>query len=293
MLQNFQTEDIQPDSSGLMYNQSYHNLPLADYFIDIQYIHHSTPTKHLNNQTSHVQSTVSDLSGDNLSFNYSDFVLFLLILMFSIIAYVRISGKNYFNRLLMSLQNYSYSLSFFREKNLAYILYNNLLIIVFYLSSSLLGSIFADYFHLALPFQNKYLQLLFILFSIGSLIFLNRIAIRISGLIFGQYKLAAEYLFYYSNLLKALGVIFLFLLVALYFMNKNSFIIFIFIGLFVSIVVYLVKVIRVLIIFFNNRFSLYYLILYFCALEIIPAVLIIKLFRHILQNGADFWSTLV
>jgi hypothetical protein len=292
-MQIYQGQDIQIDSSGLMYGQHYENLPLANYFLELNFINYSKGL--IANESIAINPKISSHNQGNgfLAFQYSDFVLIVLILLFSLIAYIRISGKNYFNRLIMSIQNYSYSVSFFREKNLAFVLYNYIMMFVFYISAGMLSAIVFNFFNIPLPYKDDFTQLLIIIAVLFSLNFLNQLSIRLGGAVFGQYRVASEYLFYFSNFLKIVGIGSLVLVVILFFTNKNIHFIFIYIAVFIGLVTYLVKVIRVLVIFFTNRFSLYYLILYFCALEIIPVVLIIKVFRHLIQNGYSFSGILV
>ena len=49
-------------------------------------------------------------------------------------------------------------------------------------------------------------------------------------------------------------------------------------GIFVVGVMYLISVIRLLIIFLNRNISIFYLILYLCALEILPVLIVVKYF---------------
>jgi len=51
-----------------------------------------------------------------------------------------------------------------------------------------------------------------------------------------------------------------------------------FIGLFSLSVMYLIRVIRLFVIFINRNISIFYLILYLCALEILPVVISVKFF---------------
>lgn len=49
-------------------------------------------------------------------------------------------------------------------------------------------------------------------------------------------------------------------------------------GLFTLVILYLIRVIRLFIIFINRNISIFYLILYLCALEILPVVVLFKYF---------------
>jgi Domain of unknown function (DUF4271) len=49
-------------------------------------------------------------------------------------------------------------------------------------------------------------------------------------------------------------------------------------GIIVAAVIYLIRVLRLMIIFLNKNISIFYLILYLCALEILPVLIIVKYF---------------
>jgi hypothetical protein len=44
-------------------------------------------------------------------------------------------------------------------------------------------------------------------------------------------------------------------------------------------IIYLIRVLRLILIFINRNISIFYLILYLCALEILPALIFVKYFR--------------
>jgi len=283
--QVFQNQVNSIDSSGLSYSSYPINLSLKKDFLQVEFINHSLPKSADTSSTSDRKNSVKGEKSTTFSFEYSDFVLILLLGLFTLLAYIRLTGRNYFNRLIMSVRNYTYSVSFYREKNLAFVLYKNMLILVFYISSGLLASVMLKYFNLPAFHPDPIVQMLILSGIIALLILLNRLLVRISGFLFVKNRLASEYLFYYGNLLRVSGLGFLLINVGLFFINKEAEFVFIYLALFIGFITYFVKLIRILIIFFNNRFSLYYLILYFCALEIIPVVLLIKLFLFYMQNG--------
>ena len=54
--------------------------------------------------------------------------------------------------------------------------------------------------------------------------------------------------------------------------------VFILSGIFILAIIYLIRVVRLFIIFLNRNISIFYLILYLCALEILPVLIIVKYF---------------
>jgi hypothetical protein len=100
----------------------------------------------------------------------------------------------------------------------------------------------------------------------------------ITGAASGQQEVFREYLLgiYHSY---RFGAVFLFLFIIL--MSYTEILPvkdFILSGIFIMGIVYLIRVIRLLIIFLNRNISIFYLILYLCALEILPVLIIVKYF---------------
>jgi hypothetical protein len=100
----------------------------------------------------------------------------------------------------------------------------------------------------------------------------------ITGAASGQQEVFREYLLgiYHSYRIVAL-FLFLFIILMSYteILPVKDFILS---GIFTLAIVYLIRVIRLLIIFLNRNISIFYLILYLCALEILPVLIIVKYF---------------
>jgi hypothetical protein len=100
----------------------------------------------------------------------------------------------------------------------------------------------------------------------------------IAGTLSGEKEVFREYLLgvYISYRFSALALFVLVLLMSytLFFPAKEG----IFSGIVVLTVMYLISVIRLSIIFLNRNISIFYLILYLCALEILPVVISVKYF---------------
>jgi hypothetical protein len=99
----------------------------------------------------------------------------------------------------------------------------------------------------------------------------------LTGFVFEQSAAAGEYLFNSNLLSKVFAIVLLPLISMIPFVNtwlvpnliKLSVVIFIFL--------YILQLIRGAAIFLQNRFSLFYMFLYFCALEILPLVILYKI----------------
>jgi hypothetical protein len=289
-LQNYST--IDPiDSTGSLYLQKYTNLPLDTSFLKIHYLTYSE-RKTSAHPTSHNVSTSSHESS-SFHFEHSDFILLLLIGLFSIVAYIRLVNRTYFKRLWMSVFNYSYTVSFFKEKNLGFVFFNYLCEFVFYISGGILISLISTYYGLELPIKDESVKLLVITLVFAVLVNLQKIFIWLTGYIFGFYRITNEYLFYYGTLSKLMGIFFLVIGFITYFLERESQAFFIYLIFFTVGSMFIIRTLRVVLIFFTNKISLYYLILYFCALEIIPVLLLVKLSIYFFKNSYSLTGMLV
>ncbi len=216
-------------------------------------------------------------SGLSLQFQFTDFLFLLLILLSASISFVKISGKKYYDRILMSITNFSYSNSFFKEKNLAYNIYNVLLTGVFIISFSILLLVLSDYYNLKAIYDSSRMQFLFYFVIACMFIIFHNLVYYTLGLLSDNIIIYKKYKFFFFNLLRVLGSILVFLLFGAVFAENTVQSIFITILFIVMFAAYVLRFYRIILIFFENQFSLYYMILYFCALEIIPILLIYKI----------------
>ncbi len=214
----------------------------------------------------------------SVRFEFRDGIFFILLALIVMIAYVKISGKNYLQRIFTSVTNFSYSNSFFKEKNLAHSLYNVILVFVFGASFAIFMSEVSDYYQLTFFQEQKWLQLLIYFSFILIMLLIHSILYLILGFITQTSVIVYKYLFFLLNLVRVTAVINVFLLFGSVFSSGVWQTIFIWASFILFITAFLVRLFRILLIFFKNRFSLYYMILYFCSLEIVPVILFIKLF---------------
>lgn len=277
----------QTDSTSYIYSNIEEFVPLRDDILNFKYL----DSKFLEGNGQKSGKLKSTISKENailhkeLDFQYNDVILFILIILVSILAFVRISRKNYLHRISTSILNYSYSNSFFKEKNLAYTLNNNLMIVVFYVSTALVINVLTNYFEYNIPYTSNWQQLfIYLIFVICANVF-YRLSLRVISYFSDIYDSTSEFLFFFANLNRILGIVYLIMLFGLFFTDSHTKVIFIYLSLITTILAIFIKYYRILVIFFRNRFSLYYMILYFCALEIIPIMLLLKVFTLISESN--------
>jgi len=104
----------------------------------------------------------------------------------------------------------------------------------------------------------------------------------VTGAASGQKELFREYLLgiYHSY---RFGAVFLFVFIIMMsyteILPEKDYILS---GIIILCIIYLIRVIRLLIIFLNRSISIFYLILYLCALEILPVLIIVKYFTGLI-----------
>jgi hypothetical protein len=104
--------------------------------------------------------------------------------------------------------------------------------------------------------------------------------IRFSGFVFKTNKESAEYASTMFIFLNILGLFMLPVVTCIAFVKQINPHVFIYVGYFIILSFLCVRLIRGLVIGFNsNRVSKFYLFLYLCTLEIIPLIILVKLFK--------------
>jgi Domain of unknown function (DUF4271) len=155
---------------------------------------------------------------------------------------------------------------------------STILNLISFLVIGLFGYSAASFYNL-IPIGFKGIILWLIAFGVISVaITLRHIACVITGVTSGEQEAFTKYLLgiYQSY---RFGALFLFVIVILISYTRilpvrNLMIT----GIFILGLMYLIRVIRLLIIFLNRNISIFYLILYLCALEILPVLIVVKYF---------------
>ncbi len=215
-----------------------------------------------------------------LKFQFSDFLFLLLLVLLSVIAFVKIKGEEYYSRIFSSVVSFAYSNSFMKERNFAYTLYNVLLISVFIITFSILTFVLSDYFKMEHIFVGECTRFLLNFFLVILFFGIYVLLYFILGFL-GDFRIMCKkYFFFLFNLFKLLGTLNVFMLFGIIFTENiiQSIFVFLTVGVFIS--VYILRLYRLILIFLENQFSLYYMILYFCTLEIMPILLIYKILSN-------------
>jgi hypothetical protein len=147
-----------------------------------------------------------------------------------------------------------------------------------FLITGLFGYLAASYYDFIPSGFKGFIIWLIALGIISLAITLRHIVCVITGAASGQREIFRQYLLgiYQSY---RFGALFLFIIITLMAYTKILPVgVFIISGIIIAGMMYLIRIIRLLIIFLNRNISIFYLILYLCALEILPVLIVIKYF---------------
>ncbi|MEN8121437.1 MAG: DUF4271 domain-containing protein [Bacteroidota bacterium] len=281
------------DVTSYIYSVSGDAIPLTDCFLNPAYFNELIiPAKSSSLSTITNDKSIIKKRDTGLGIDEADFLLLALIVLIALIGFVRISGKSYLQRTMSSILNFSFSNMLFNEKNKLFQLNDLVLMFVFYISTGMFFVTFFEYINIPMAADKK----LLIYFSLIGITFVSisayKFAIILIGIFLTQYKVVSEHLFYVNNVLKILGILTVIALFGILFAPENTKVIFIFLILFCYIIAYITRGFKMISDFLTNQFSLFYMILYFCALEIVPIVMIGKLVFGVYQNKIELYQYL-
>jgi hypothetical protein len=155
---------------------------------------------------------------------------------------------------------------------------STILNLISFLIIGLFGYSVAAYYNVIPNGTRGIVNWLIVLGMVSGAITIRHLVCVITGSASGQQEVFREYLLgIYSSY--RFGAIFLFAFIIL--MTYTEILPvrdFILSGIFIMCIMYLIRVIRLLIIFINRSVSIFYLILYLCALEILPVLIVVKYF---------------
>ena len=155
---------------------------------------------------------------------------------------------------------------------------STILNLISFLIIGLFGYSVAAYYN-AIPSGTRgIVNWLIVLGIVSGAVTIRHLVCLITGSASGQQEVFREYLLgiYHSYRFGALFLFAFFILMTYTeILPVRDFILF---GIFIMGIMYLIRVIRLLIIFINRSVSIFYLILYLCALEILPVLIIVKYF---------------
>lgn len=209
--------------------------------------------------------------------NNSDWIVGVIILSLIIIASVRIIFNTYLKQLFNATIKYSTATRLFRERNFNLLHAAFRLDVLFYLILSLFIYQNAYFFGITLGVTNPFLNYLICFCSIVAYFLAKRFVYMLIAVLTESKTETSEYLFNINIYNRVLGILLFPICLALAFIPLSDDKYLILIGLVLVSIVFLLNLSRGVRILFKKQFSISYLILYLCSLEILPLLVIYKI----------------
>ena len=214
----------------------------------------------------------------NPAFLRENWFIGALILSFLLIIWTKIRFGKLFNETITGMWNYKNSFSLFRNRSSLYQQTSLLLFINYLISAGLFVYLSLKAFNISpgyhLPSFRIYLVILLVLVALYIYMY---IIIRLTGYFTMSRDALSEYL-HFTNLFFHNAGIYLFPVNALIpYIYEGAAQWLLYAGWFLIGGLYILRVIKLITIFIRERFSLFFLFLYLCALEILPILIFIHL----------------
>ena len=206
-----------------------------------------------------------------------DWFLIVFLLIFIQLARVKLFYGKFITPIVTSLINYQTAHTLFRNKNVQYQRASRgLSTIFFFILSLFLFQVF-HYFHLNFfYFSGIYLFLILLVLIIGWY-GLKFLVCKLTGGFSQTSILFDEYFHTISLFTKSMGLFLIPVTITIAYVNTSLTSGFVYAGFFLIFIIYLLRIFRLFGLFISKNVSVFYCILYLCALEILPILILIRL----------------
>ena len=207
-----------------------------------------------------------------------DWITYLIVAAFLLMGWARLFYRKFFVALLKSFNSYNYAYTLFYGKSSLTARASILLNLVFFITTGIFLFQYLYFYDAALPLEKPYIQLLLLIGFFMAWYTWNYLATQAIGFIFLRQESFQEYLHNYNLYRKMIGFSLLPIILVLQFIAPAYEYIFLLTGIIVFGIIYFAHILRGVQIFLRKKVSIFYLILYLCALEILPLIVLYKLF---------------
>lgn len=206
--------------------------------------------------------------------------LFILLFLFATLGWFKYNFNRYLGQVLNGTVSYQVSQRLYRDQNVLFLRVSGMLNIFFILTTAVFLYQVAQYFNLINYAINGVWIYLIIVLAFGTLFFLRQVSLRFIGFLFDKNEAFSEYLHNTQLYNKSMALLLLPLILGAAYMPVHLQTIFIFTGITLSIMLFILKIFRGSQIIIRNDVLILYWILYLCTLEILPLIII---YRYLLS----------
>ncbi len=233
-----------------------------------------TETKHIEKSTIiNKQINPNAVKG----FVSTDWMLGVIIFSLILFGWIRVGFSRFYRNAVQASYNFFTARRIFDESNVLRKRVFYFMNLLFYINISLFLTQILDYNHIKIFDLHGILLFALIMVSIMTIYLLKIIVFYILEFILLAKRGFSKYLFTVLLYNKMLGIALLPIISVIPFVDVNIVPILIYTGIVMIFLFYIFRILRGLHIGFNIRLSILYLILYLCALEIIPVLILIKM----------------
>ena len=208
-----------------------------------------------------------------------NWIIGIILVSFIILAWIRL----FYNKLLVptfqSCLNYQTSYNLFRDRSSLSLKVSFSLNIIFYLNTGLFLYLVFNYFGITFFNVNGIITFLLYAGFLMTIYVAKWIVCSVTGYISLTQKAFSEYLFNVFLFNRNLGLLLFPFLIGIPYIADYLTPIFVHAGIIVIVILYLLRIFRGITIFLKEGFSIFYMILYLCALEFLPLILFFRLFQ--------------
>ncbi len=203
--------------------------------------------------------------------NLNDIVVITVFIGFLIMAFVKITGKDYLSNIFTSFINKHFAKIFYRETKNSPGKSKFLLDLNYYINTGTFIAISGFLFNISFT-ETPYLSITGITFSLILIRILHNIFRQFLSITFKTINQEKEYKFNTSLHRQITGLIMPVINIAIIYSNPTLAYIFVFLGVIILLGMKIADFIRLGNFFFSSQISLLYLFLYLCTLEILPLI---------------------
>jgi hypothetical protein len=214
-----------------------------------------------------------------------DWLLALIIGSLVLIAWLKLFYDKFLDQIMQSVTNYQLSVKLLRDQNIfskrvAFVLNLNLV----FMGGAFIYLLFGYYNLRPLPL-NDFLSYLCYSGCLMMLLMARYAVLHITGYLFDKHHVFREYLHQIFLIYKSMGIYLIILVIGLAYIREEWRILFIYLGMALISVAYLLRFFKGVRILMNKDVLIFYLILYLCTLEILPFLILYRFFSLSVLRG--------
>ncbi len=206
-----------------------------------------------------------------------DWITILLIGSFLLLGWIRVFNKKYLVSLIKSVVSYQESNTLYREKNSLTEKASFMVNLLFISNISVFVIQLKHFFSISLENREDYILYFIVFGALTGLYIFRAISTSLIGFVFLKQKVFSEFFHNINIFTKNTGLFLLPIVIPLQFLSYEYLAFIIYTGIILIALLYLLQIVRSFQIIIRKNASIFYMILYLCAFEFAPFLIIYKI----------------